>query len=261
MRPIIGRSYLLPLSDFELLAGDNQIGARACLGGSLGPRGPRLPTHLDAIDPEIWRVRGLGGFSLVRDQTIEGRQILAGREVVSATRNIARTGGDAEVGTWNLRATTPGARMRPPVGRLHLLRGANRFEGLTRAGSHTVARDCRHTGPAPFSASPGQSSPASTTGATSTSLTPNRPGDARLNEPETKSGPAAFRLESASAVRLPRAGPTDCGLWRSLVSALDWGSRGPGFKSRQPDASEPSGRCPRFLRQSHRQRSPSRSRS
>ena len=26
------------------------------------------------------------------------------------------------------------------------------------------------------------------------------------------------------------------GLWRSLVSALDWGSRGPGFKSRQPDA-------------------------
>ncbi len=25
------------------------------------------------------------------------------------------------------------------------------------------------------------------------------------------------------------------GLWRSLVSALDWGSRGPGFKSRQPD--------------------------
>ncbi len=27
------------------------------------------------------------------------------------------------------------------------------------------------------------------------------------------------------------------GLWRSLVSALDWGSRGPGFKSRQPDQS------------------------
>ena len=26
------------------------------------------------------------------------------------------------------------------------------------------------------------------------------------------------------------------GLWRSLVSALDWGSRGRGFKSRQPDA-------------------------
>ena len=25
------------------------------------------------------------------------------------------------------------------------------------------------------------------------------------------------------------------GLWRSLVSALDWGSRGRGFKSRQPD--------------------------
>jgi hypothetical protein len=29
---------------------------------------------------------------------------------------------------------------------------------------------------------------------------------------------------------------TQChGLWRSLVSALDWGSRGRGFKSRQPD--------------------------
>ena len=28
------------------------------------------------------------------------------------------------------------------------------------------------------------------------------------------------------------------GLWRSLVSALDWGSRGPGFKSRQPDHAE-----------------------
>ena len=27
----------------------------------------------------------------------------------------------------------------------------------------------------------------------------------------------------------------DSGLWRSLVHALDWGSRGPGFKSRQPD--------------------------
>ncbi len=29
------------------------------------------------------------------------------------------------------------------------------------------------------------------------------------------------------------------GLWRSLVSALDWGSRGPGFKSRQPDHRRP----------------------
>lgn len=26
------------------------------------------------------------------------------------------------------------------------------------------------------------------------------------------------------------------GLWRSLVSALVWGTRGPGFKSRQPDS-------------------------
>jgi hypothetical protein len=25
------------------------------------------------------------------------------------------------------------------------------------------------------------------------------------------------------------------GLWRSLASALAWGARGPGFKSRQPD--------------------------
>src|SRR5205823_8613105 len=29
--------------------------------------------------------------------------------------------------------------------------------------------------------------------------------------------------------------PTCHGLWRSLVSALDWGSRGREFKSRQPD--------------------------
>ncbi len=32
-----------------------------------------------------------------------------------------------------------------------------------------------------------------------------------------------------------RASPWVRGLWRSLVSALDWGSRGPGFESRQPD--------------------------
>lgn len=25
------------------------------------------------------------------------------------------------------------------------------------------------------------------------------------------------------------------GLWRSLVSALVWGTKGPGFESRQPD--------------------------
>src|SRR5580700_4012545 len=37
------------------------------------------------------------------------------------------------------------------------------------------------------------------------------------------------------------------GLWRSLVSALDWGSRGPGFKSRQPDHSSP-GERPFLLR-------------
>ena len=29
------------------------------------------------------------------------------------------------------------------------------------------------------------------------------------------------------------------GLWRSLVSALDWGSRGREFKSRQPDQRGP----------------------
>ena len=33
-----------------------------------------------------------------------------------------------------------------------------------------------------------------------------------------------------------RSASTTRGLWRSLVSALDWGSRGPGFKSRQPDS-------------------------
>src|SRR5579884_2237782 len=31
------------------------------------------------------------------------------------------------------------------------------------------------------------------------------------------------------------------GLWRSLVSALDWGSRGPEFKSRQPDQPRKAG--------------------
>ena len=29
------------------------------------------------------------------------------------------------------------------------------------------------------------------------------------------------------------------GLWRSLASALAWGARGPGFKSRQPDHTVP----------------------
>ena len=29
------------------------------------------------------------------------------------------------------------------------------------------------------------------------------------------------------------------GLWRSLVSALVWGTRGRGFKSRQPDHENP----------------------
>ena len=43
-------------------------------------------------------------------------------------------------------------------------------------------------------------------------------------------------LRVALIRRLPvRRGTTTRGLWRSLVSALDWGSRGPGFKSRQPD--------------------------
>ena len=29
------------------------------------------------------------------------------------------------------------------------------------------------------------------------------------------------------------------GLWRSLVSALVWGTKGPGFESRQPDEERP----------------------
>jgi hypothetical protein len=36
-------------------------------------------------------------------------------------------------------------------------------------------------------------------------------------------------------LRERRVGSLVRGLWRSLVSALDWGSRGRGFKSRQPD--------------------------
>jgi hypothetical protein len=42
-----------------------------------------------------------------------------------------------------------------------------------------------------------------------------------------------------SGILLP--GRTARGLWRSLVSALDWGSRGPGFKSRQPDHCDVAG--------------------
>ena len=34
---------------------------------------------------------------------------------------------------------------------------------------------------------------------------------------------------------LPSAAQAVYGLWRSLVSALVWGTKGPGFKSRQPD--------------------------
>src|SRR5690349_20386229 len=37
-----------------------------------------------------------------------------------------------------------------------------------------------------------------------------------------------------AGVRLERFGP-----WRSLASALAWGARGPGFKSRQPDQFSP----------------------
>ena len=45
-----------------------------------------------------------------------------------------------------------------------------------------------------------------------------------------------------STLRVARHGPRD-GLWRSLVSALVWGTKGPGFKSRQPDreSAGPSG--------------------
>ncbi len=43
----------------------------------------------------------------------------------------------------------------------------------------------------------------------------------------------------APRVRTARlAAPLTYGLWRSLVSALVWGTRGPEFKSRQPDHSE-----------------------
>ena len=43
------------------------------------------------------------------------------------------------------------------------------------------------------------------------------------------------RSGESSGYALVRSASTTRGLWRSLVSALDWGSRGPGFKSRQPD--------------------------
>jgi hypothetical protein len=45
---------------------------------------------------------------------------------------------------------------------------------------------------------------------------------------------------------LPGCAPTllsnPYGAWRSLVSALVWGTRGPEFKSRRPDQREPRNR-------------------
>ena len=46
---------------------------------------------------------------------------------------------------------------------------------------------------------------------------------------------APIRMRNRAVARNGLAQDWFCGLWRSLVSALDWGSRGPGFKSRQPD--------------------------
>ena len=40
-----------------------------------------------------------------------------------------------------------------------------------------------------------------------------------------------LRIRAAAEVSWPR-----CGLWRSLVSALVWGTRGRRFKSSQPDS-------------------------
>ena len=148
MKPIIGRSHLRPLSDFEPLVGDNQIGARSPSGRVSRSPDPRLPTRHDAIDRGVWRVRGLGGFSAMRSQTIEVGRCSPG-------------------GRWSQR---PSPRMRLPVGRLHLLRRANRFEGLTRVGSPTLSRLSPY-GTGPLFGGPGESSPASTRGLTSTPLT------------------------------------------------------------------------------------------
>ena len=49
-----------------------------------------------------------------------------------------------------------------------------------------------------------------------------------------RSGPDFASADRRDTHRFCSASTTR-GLWRSLVSALDWGSRGPGFKSRQPD--------------------------
>ena len=59
----------------------------------------------------------------------------------------------------------------------------------------------------------------------------------------TRFGTSAFQiahLHRSEALRrrpstLPSAASAVYGLWRSLVSALVWGTKGPGFKSRQPD--------------------------
>jgi hypothetical protein len=44
-------------------------------------------------------------------------------------------------------------------------------------------------------------------------------------------GMRRFRLTFVT----PATMKSEFGLWRSLASALAWGARGPGFKSRQPD--------------------------
>ena len=46
------------------------------------------------------------------------------------------------------------------------------------------------------------------------------------------------RIEASSQISWRR-----CGLWRSLVSALVWGTRGRRFKSSQPDENEPGHGC------------------
>ena len=48
--------------------------------------------------------------------------------------------------------------------------------------------------------------------------------------------PAAAMLESRFTYPFPLGGTEVYGLWRSLASAFDWGSKGRRFKSCQPDS-------------------------
>ena len=84
MRPIIGRSYLLPLSDFELLAGDSgvallDLGEEAFLGGDA------RSLSIDVDRATFEHKRGpIPGYP-VEVADLGGHEVVIGPRVVEAT--------------------------------------------------------------------------------------------------------------------------------------------------------------------------------